>query len=84
MSYFVYIVRCADNTLYTGITIDPTRREYEHNTDNLRGAKYTRMRRPVTLVYQRLYASRSLACKEESRIKKLTRSAKDCLIDDLC
>jgi putative endonuclease len=73
--YFVYILRCADDTLYVGITTDVSRRVTEHNTSTL-GAKYTRGRRPVTLVYTRRYLTRSTASREEARIKSLSRKEK--------
>jgi len=69
MSYFVYMVRCADDTLYTGITTDLERRVAEHN-GSLKGAKYTRARRPVILVYNEEYKTRSEASKREYFIKK--------------
>lgn len=77
--YSVYIVRCADGTLYTGIARDPVARVVEHNTSP-RGAKYTRSRRPVELVYARRYADRSRATREEARIKALSRREKLALI----
>lgn len=67
--YYVYIVRCADDTLYTGIATELERRIEEHNTSD-KGAKYTRVRRPVTLVYQEEYPDRSTASKREYEIKK--------------
>jgi putative endonuclease len=73
--YHVYILACSDTTLYTGITVDLRRRVKEHNTSML-GAKYTRVRRPVTLVYSKKFSNRSRAAKEEARIKKLQRSEK--------
>jgi len=74
--YSVYILRCADDTLYSGITTDVVRRVSEHNNAP-RGAKYTRNRRPVMLVYtSEPFENRSLASIEEARIKKLTRSKK--------
>jgi len=73
--YHVYIVECADGTLYTGITVDLERRLKEHNSSKL-GAKYTRSRRPVQLVYSKKFRNRSLAGKAESRIKKLSRKEK--------
>ena len=69
MPYFVYIVRCADDTLYTGITTDLTRRIDEHNGPD-KGAKYTRTRQPVTLVYHETHPDRSSASKREYHIKK--------------
>lgn len=77
--YFTYILRCADNTLYTGITTDIDRRVSEHNTSE-KWARYTRARRPVELVYQEKHASRSEACKREYAIKQMTREEKERLI----
>jgi putative endonuclease len=73
--WFVYIVKCKDGTLYTGITNDLERRIGEHNSSEL-GAKYTRARRPVELVYQFSCPNRSTALKEERRIKKMGRGEK--------
>ncbi|MDO8499405.1 MAG: GIY-YIG nuclease family protein [bacterium] len=73
--YHLYILQCADHTLYTGITVDLERRIKEHNTSAL-GAKYTRTRRPVKLVYAKKFRNRSLASKAENRIKKLSREDK--------
>ena len=72
-AWFVYILECADNTLYTGIAMDVEKRLEEHNNDNKLGAKYTRARRPVKLVYKESCASRSAATKRELQIKKLSR-----------
>lgn len=77
--YFVYIVKCADNTLYIGIAKDVKRRIYEHNFSDL-GAKYTRARRPVKLVWSKNFKTRSLATKQEYRIKNLSREGKINLI----
>jgi len=77
--YTLYMLRCVDGTLYTGITTDVVRRMQEHNTSPL-GAKYTRGRRPVTLVFSAPFRSRSLATREEVRIKKLSRVEKMLLI----
>ena len=73
--WYVYIVRCSDNSLYTGITVDLERRVGEHNTSK-KGAKYTKSRRPVHLVYSETHQDRSSASKRESAIKKLSRSDK--------
>lgn len=73
--YHLYILRCADHTLYTGITVDLDRRVQEHNTSKL-GAKYTKARRPVELIYSQKFEDRSSASKEESRIKRLSREEK--------
>ena len=78
--WFVYIVRCKDGTLYTGITTDLERRVNEHNTSN-KGAKYTRSKRPVQLVYHETYPNRSEASKREYMIKKrLSKEEKEELI----
>ena len=71
----VYIVRCADETLYTGIARDVTKRIDEHNHSHL-AARYTRTRRPVVLMYTEACESRSQALRRERAIKKLTRSDK--------
>ncbi|MCD4667685.1 MAG: GIY-YIG nuclease family protein [Sulfurimonas sp.] len=75
MSYFVYILKCFDDTLYTGITTDINRRLDEHNTSD-KGAKYTKVRRPVKLVYSEQSENRSSACKREYEIKQLKREEK--------
>lgn len=80
MNWAVYMVRCADQSLYTGITIDVERRVEEHNHCNQKGAKYTRTRRPVSLVYSEACADRSSACQREAALKKLTRRQKLALI----
>jgi len=76
----VYIVRCADNSLYTGIAKDVERRVDEHNHSDLLAAKYTRPRRPVKLVYQETHPDQSRATKRESEIKQLNRQEKEILI----
>jgi putative endonuclease len=80
MSYFIYILECNDGTLYTGITTDVERRVDEHNNSD-KGAKYTKLRRPVRLVYEEASENRSSASKREYAIKKLTRNEKLELID---
>ncbi len=76
--YHLYILLCSDQTLYTGITTDLERRLAEHNSTgpNARGAKYTKGRGPVKLVYSKSFADRSSASVEEARIKKLSRDEK--------
>jgi putative endonuclease len=81
MTYFTYILRCADDTLYTGITTDLERRVWEHASDDAKWAKYTRVRRPVELVYHEKHASRSEACKREYAIKQMKREEKLRLLD---
>ena len=73
--WYVYIVECADGSLYTGITKDVKRRLLEHNY-SFKAAKYTRSRRPVRLVWSKEVADRSEASKEEYRIKRLKRKQK--------
>lgn len=80
MSWFVYVLKCADDTLYTGVTTDITRRVQEHNQCPKKGAKYTKVRRPVHLVYHEPQPCRSSACKREAAIKKLSRPQKLSLI----
>jgi len=75
MRYFVYIVKCKDNTLYTGITTEIERRIAEHNS-SLKGAKYTKNRRPVVLCYVEVCDDRSSASKREYQIKHLSREKK--------
>ena len=71
----VYILECVDKTLYTGITVDLARRLQEHNTSKL-GAKYTKSRRPVKIVYLKKFRNRSTASIAESKIKKMSRVEK--------
>ena len=81
--YYVYIVECADTTLYTGIAKDLERRVTEHNESD-KGAKYTRVRRPVKLVYSEEHIDRSSASKREYEIKKkMSRAHKLKLIGSL-
>ena len=78
--WHVYILRCADNTLYTGVAIDVEKRLNEHNGIAKKGAKYTQGRRPVELAYQEPASSRSAACKREYMIKSLSKLEKETLI----
>ena len=78
--YFVYMVLCSDNTLYTGITTDIERRIDEHNLSD-KGAKYTKARRPVTLIYSEKHDNRSSASKREYAIKKMSKKEKKILIN---
>lgn len=78
MKYFVYILRCSDGTLYTGSTPNLEKRVSAHN-DGKTGAKYTRGRRPVELVYSEKYKNKSEALKREHVVKKLTRAQKEAL-----
>ena len=80
MDWTVYILRCSDNSLYTGITRDLNRRLNEHNHNDRLAAAYTRSRRPVILEYQEAHADRSSASKREATIKKMTKVEKEILI----
>ena len=77
---YVYILRCADGTFYTGWTTDLTARVATHNTG--KGAKYTKSRRPVELIYHEEYDDKREAQARERTIKKLTRAQKEALIND--
>jgi len=79
LNYFVYILKCADNTFYTGITNDLENRIIAHNSG--KGAKYTCGRTPVVLIYKELCESKSSALKREHEIKKMNRKGKLKLID---
>ena len=79
MQFYVYILRCADDTLYTGYTNDLAHRVRMHNEG--KGAKYTRARRPVELAYHEVWEVKSGALRREAAIKKLTRAEKLKLID---
>ncbi len=78
-SWYVYMVRCKDSSLYTGITTDLSRRLTEHNSDK-NGARYTRSRQPVQLVYSEKTTSRKEAAKREYAIKQLDKKTKELLI----
>ncbi len=80
LNWNVYMVRCADDSLYTGIARDVVRRVEEHNSNDLLAANYTRARRPVTLVYKEPVPTRSAASKREYQIKQLTRQQKNALL----
>ena len=74
------MVRCADGSLYTGITTNVERRVEEHNTNNRLAANYTRARRPVALVYQECAVTLSAAGKREYQIKRMSRREKEALV----
>lgn len=76
----MYLVRCTDWSLYTGVTVDVLHRVEAHNGTHAGGAKYTRSRRPVTLVYVEAAESRSAALRRERAIKGMTRAKKEELI----
>ncbi len=76
--YYTYLLRCADDSLYCGYTVDLAERVLAHNEGE--GAKYTQSRRPVTLVYSESFDTRSEAMKREAALKKMTRRQKLALI----
>ena len=78
MDWIVYILRCSDGSYYTGITNDILRRVQQHNAG--KGAKYTKGRGPVELVYQEGHPNRSSSSRREAEIKKLTKEQKETLI----
>lgn len=78
--WFVYVLRCADNSLYTGVAMDVYKRLDEHNGIAKNGAKYTQGRRPVQLAYLEETDSRSAACKREYAIKSLSKLEKETLL----
>ncbi|MFN3544646.1 MAG: GIY-YIG nuclease family protein [Thiobacillus sp.] len=75
-TWWVYMLRCADGTVYTGITTDVDRRLAEHNGERGAGARYTRSRRPVRLAYFEAAADRAAALRREALIKRLDRARK--------
>ena len=78
MPWTVYLARCRDGTLYTGVTTDPGRRLAQHNAG--RGAAYTRSRLPVTLVYLEMVPDRAGALRREHAIRRLSRAQKEALV----
>ena len=80
VQWYVYVLRCADNSLYTGVALDVNKRLDEHNGVTKNGARYTHARRPVELVYQEPAYSRSEACKREYVIRNLKKPQKENLI----
>ena len=77
--WHLYILKCGDGTLYTGITNDLARREAQHNSGT--ASRYTRSRRPVKIIYQESCRNRSAALKKEYAVKSLTRKGKEDYID---
>ncbi len=78
MPFYCYILECSDGTFYTGWTTDPPRREKQHNAGS--GARYTRTRRPVRMVYVEEQDDRTMAMKRELAIKRMPREKKKLLI----
>ena len=82
LNWYLYIVRCHDGSLYTGIATDVARRFSEHQGKGDKGSKYLRGRGPMVLVFQKELGSRSLALGVESKVKKLSKTIKEKLIQD--
>ena len=82
-SWFVYVLRCADASLYTGVTKDIKRRVKEHNGEGVKGkgAKYTKARQPVALVYSEAAENRSSAQIREAQLRKLPKAEKEKLVN---
>lgn len=78
--YFFYIVRCSDNSLYSGQTNNIENRIKEHNSSNSRSAKYTKIRRPVQLVYFEKFETLREAMRREWQVKKWTKAKKEALV----
>jgi predicted GIY-YIG superfamily endonuclease len=78
--YYFYVVRCADNSLYCGQTQNIEQRIADHNVSKSKGAKYTRARRPISLVYFELFETRVLAMKREVQVKRWPKFKKEVLI----
>ncbi len=78
-TWYTYLLRCSDNSLYAGVTTDLQRRLHEHNNSNKLGAKYTRVRRPVYLAYAEKNSDRQSACRREYVLRKLSKSKKELL-----
>jgi len=78
LTYYVYLLSCADGSFYCGYTTDLCRREKTHNSG--KGAKYTRSRRPVKMVYSEKFEDKSSALKRECAIKRLSHREKEALV----
>lgn len=78
MPHFFYLARCSDNSLYAGTCIDPAEREKKHNEG--KGAKYTRSRGPVKIIYTETFETLSEARKREAEVKRMTKEAKENLL----
>jgi len=79
--YYLYILRCRDNSLYCGQTNNLERRINEHNFNKNKSAKYLRGKKPVKLVYSEKYSTLQEAMKREIQIKKLTKAKKEAMIE---
>ncbi|HEX5057416.1 MAG TPA: GIY-YIG nuclease family protein [Gammaproteobacteria bacterium] len=79
--WYLYILRCGDNSLYCGVTLDVERRLAEHRGGGARGAKYLRGRGPLRVVYTKCFSSKGEALRAEAYIRKLPRQKKEGLLD---
>ncbi|MBO1518370.1 GIY-YIG nuclease family protein [Oceanisphaera pacifica] len=80
--WYLYLLRCNDGSLYTGITLDPKRRCKEHNQQASRASRYVWARRPALLVWQRAVANQRIALQLEYRLKRLTKAQKERLLQE--
>lgn len=80
MKYFIYLARCSDNSLYTGFTTDIKKRELKHNAGT--GAKYTRARLPIKIIYSEIFSTLGESRKREAEIKKFSKKEKEKLINN--
>ncbi|WP_417617147.1 GIY-YIG nuclease family protein [Oceanisphaera sp.] len=80
--WYLYLLRCSDGSLYTGISIDPERRCREHNQQPSRASRYVWARRPAQLVWQRPVANQTLALRLEYRLKRLPKARKERLLKE--
>jgi putative endonuclease len=80
--WYLYVIRCGDGTLYTGISTDVDRRMAEHQRGGYAGSKYLKGRGPLILILQKRLGSRRLALKVENRVKKLSKAEKEKMIAD--
>lgn len=78
--YYFYLVRCSDNSLYSGVTNNVVRRVKEHNSSSSRGAKYTRAKQPVVLIYQEEFTTIQVAMTREREVKKWPKAKKEQLV----
>ena len=78
--WYLYLIRCRDDTLYTGISTDVDRRFAEHQSEGYTGSKYLKGRGPLSLVFKKKLGSRSLALKVEHRVKRMAKARKEKLI----
>jgi putative endonuclease len=79
-NWFLYLIRCKDNSLYTGITTDVNRRFNEHKSNDRKGSKYLRGKAPLKLVLKKKIGNKSLASKVEAKVKKLPKANKELFV----